>query len=57
MLFVSLGCVAAWALLKSALTIKEGVMVALASLVPFGPLFIDARLRQAAARANEDAAT
>lgn len=52
-LFVLLGCLVASALFEGALTRKESAMVALASLVPFGPLFIDARLRSAVARAAQ----
>jgi integral membrane protein len=51
-LFVLLGCLIASALFEGALTRKESAMVAIASLVPFGPLFIDARLRKALARAS-----
>lgn len=54
-LFVLLGCLIASALFEGALTKKEGAMVALASLVPFGPLFIDARLRAALERAEQEA--
>ncbi|MFK7999506.1 MAG: DUF3817 domain-containing protein [Polyangiales bacterium] len=51
-LFVLLGCLIASAVFEGALTKKEAAMVALASLVPFGPLFVDARLRAALARAQ-----
>lgn len=53
-LFVLLGSLIGSALFEGALTKKEAAMVALASLVPFGPLFVDGRLRRALARAESE---